>query len=95
MNQRKEMFQRFLSLIISYVVAKLINENTEGYATIEEVENSIRQEIRNEKKYEVIISRIGEYTSLNDVAGKFDLNIVRNQKSKIIIVECRSIGLCS
>jgi len=76
----------------SYVVAKLINENSEGFIAIEEVENSIMQEIRNEKKYEEIISRMGEYTSLNDVAGKFNLNIVRNQKAKLSSLSVDQLG---
>ncbi|MDC1063841.1 peptidylprolyl isomerase [Flavobacteriales bacterium] len=76
----------------SYVIAKLINENSEGFTAIEEVENSIIQEIRNEKKYEEIISRMGEYTSLNDVAGKFNLNIVRNQKAKLSSLSVDQLG---
>ena len=76
----------------SYVVAKLTNENPEGFSAIEEVENSIKQEIRNEKKYEEIISRMGEYTSLNDVAGKFNLNIVRNQKAKLSSLSVDQLG---
>jgi peptidyl-prolyl cis-trans isomerase D len=76
----------------SYVVAKLTNENLEGFSAIEEVENSIKQEIRNEKKYEEIISRMGEYTSLNDVAGKFNLNIVRNQKAKLSSLSVDQLG---
>ena len=76
----------------SYVVAKLTNENSEGFSAIEEVENSIKQEIRNEKKYEEIISRMGEYTNLNDVAGKFNLNIVRNQKAKLSSLSVDQLG---
>ena len=76
----------------SYVVAKLTNENSEGFSAIEEVENSIKQEIRNEKKYEEIISRMGEYQNLNDVAGKFNLNIVRNQKAKLSSLSVDQLG---
>ena len=77
----------------SYVVAKLINENSVGFSSIEEVENSIRQEIRNEKKYEEIISRMGEYTSLNDVAGKvWFRHIVRNQKAKLSSLSVDQLG---
>ena len=63
-----------------------------SFHAIEEVENSIKQEIRNEKKYEEIISRMGEYTSLNDVAGKFNLNIVRNQKAKLSSLSVDQLG---
>ena len=76
----------------SYVVAKLTNENSEGFSDIEEVENSIKQEIRNEKKYEEIISRMGEYQNLNDVAEKFNLNIVRNQKAKLSSLSVDQLG---
>ena len=76
----------------SYVVAKLTNENSEGFSAIEEVENSIKQEIRNEKKYEEIISRMGEYQNLNDVAEKFNLNIVRNQKAKLSSLSVDQLG---
>jgi len=76
----------------SYVVAKLTNVNSEGFSAIEEVENSIKQEIRNEKKYEEIISRMGEYQNLNDVAEKFNLNIVRNQKAKLSSLSVDQLG---
>jgi nucleoid-associated protein YejK len=35
---------------------------------------------------------MGEYTSLNDVAGKFNLNVVRNQKAKLSSLSVDQLG---
>ena len=35
----------------SYVIAKITKENLEGLISMDEVENNIRQEIRNERKW--------------------------------------------
>ena len=48
----------------SYVVAILTKENKEGYKPIEDIENTIKEEIKAEKKYEILLARTENYSNL-------------------------------
>ena len=59
---------------------------------MDEVENNIRQEIRNERKFEKIVSKIGDSSSLNEIAQIFNLDIVKNQNAKLFSLSVDKLG---
>jgi len=76
----------------SYVVVKLIKENEDGYKELSDVENNIKQEIRIDKKYDKLIERIGEYTSLEELARRLNINIISNQKAQLSLLSVENFG---
>ena len=76
----------------SYVVAKLINENEEGYTSLEELENNLKEEIRSEKKYEKLINKMGEYSNLEELSELFKVEIVRDVKGQLSLLSVNNLG---
>ena len=76
----------------SYVVAKLINENEEGYTPLEELENNLKEEIRSEKKYEKLINKMGEYSNLEELSELFKVEIVRDVKGQLSLLSVNNLG---
>ena len=76
----------------SYVVAKLINENEEGYTSLEELENNLKEEIRSEKKYEKLINQMGEYSNLEELSELFKVEIVRDVKGQLSLLSVNNLG---
>ena len=76
----------------SYVVAKLIKENKEGYKELSDVENIIKQEIRIDKKHDVLIERIGSYTNLEELASRLNINIISNKKAQLSLLNVDDLG---
>ncbi|MDG2139337.1 MAG: peptidylprolyl isomerase [Flavobacteriales bacterium] len=76
----------------SYVVAKLIKENKEGYKELSDVENIIKQEIRIDKKHDLLIERIGSYTNLEELASRLNINIISNKKAQLSLLNVDDLG---
>jgi len=76
----------------TYVVAKLTKENKEGYKTISDVENSIREEIKAEKKYNELLKKFKKDSSLEDLSEIFNATIVNNIKGKLSSLSVSGLG---
>jgi len=76
----------------TYVVAKLIKENKEGYKTISDVENSIREEIKAEKKYNELLKKFKKDSSLEDLSEIFNATIVNDIKGKLSSLSVSGLG---
>ena len=76
----------------TYVVAKLTKENKEGYKTISDVENSIREEIKAEKKYNELLKKFKKDSSLEDLSEIFNATIVNDIKGKLSSLSVSGLG---
>ena len=76
----------------SYVVAKLINENKEGYTALEELENSIKEEIRSDKKYKVLVEKMGDSSNLEELSALYNINIVKDVKAQLSLLSVNNLG---
>ena len=76
----------------SYVVAKLINENKEGYTSLEELENSIKEEIRSDKKYEVLVSKMEDSSNLEELSELYNINIFKDVKAQLSLLSVNNLG---
>jgi len=76
----------------SYVVAKLINENKEGYTSLEELENSIKEEIRFDKKYEVLVGKMEDSSNLEELSELYNINIVKGVKAQLSLLSVNNLG---
>jgi len=76
----------------SYVVAKLINENKEGYTALEELENSIKEEIRSDKKYKVLVEKMGDSSNLEELSELYNINIVKDVKAQLSLLSVNNLG---
>jgi len=76
----------------SYVVAKITKENNSEYIPLTEVENKVKQSLRSEKKYEQLVERLGEYSSLEEISEKLNMKIVRDQKAQMSLLSVSDLG---
>ena len=76
----------------SYVVAKLINENKEGYTSLEELENSIKEEMRFDKKYEVLVGKMEDSSNLEELSELYNINIVKGVKAQLSLLSVNNLG---
>ena len=76
----------------SYVVAKLINENKEGYTSLVELENSIKEEIRSDKKYEMLVGKMEDSSNLEELSELYNINIVRDVKAQLSLLSVNNLG---
>jgi peptidyl-prolyl cis-trans isomerase D len=76
----------------SYVVAKLINENKEGYTSLEELENSIKEEIRSDKKHEVLVGKMEDSSNLEELSELYNINIVKDVKAQLSLLSVNNLG---
>ena len=76
----------------SYVVAKITKENNSEYIPLNEVENKVKQSLRSEKKYEKLVERLGEYSSLEEISETMNINIVRDQKAQMSLLSIDDLG---
>ena len=76
----------------SYVVAKLINENKEGYTALEELENSIKEEMRYDKKHEVLVEKMGDSSNLEELSELYNINIVKDVKAQLSLLSVNNLG---
>ena len=67
----------------SYVVANLTNIYEEGYQSIDDLENQLKSKIRQDKKANMIIERLSQFTSLKDMSLDFNIDMVSSTSSKI------------
>jgi|TARA_B110000305_G_scaffold167498_1_gene185131 peptidyl-prolyl cis-trans isomerase D len=76
----------------SYVVALLTNINEEGFRSIEDSENRIIASVRKEKKSEIIIDRLNQFTNLDEMGNEFSLSPVKNQNTKLSNLTVQELG---
>ena len=76
----------------SYVVAKLINENREGYTTVDDLENSIKEEIRSDKKYEMLVEKINGSSNLEEMSELYGTSIVKDVKAQLSSLSVNNLG---
>ena len=76
----------------SYVVAKLVKDNNEEYIPLSEVENKVKQNIRADKKYDKLVERMGEYSSLESLSEKLNINVISNQEAKLSSLSVDNLG---
>ena len=76
----------------SYVVALLTNINEEGFRSIEDSENRIIASVRKEKKSEIIIDRLSQFTNLDEMGNEFSLSPVKNQNTKLSNLTVQELG---
>ena len=76
----------------SYVVAKLVKDNNEDYIPLSEVENKVKQNIRTDKKYNKLVERMGEYSSLEALSEKLNVSIINNQEAKLSSLSVDNLG---
>ena len=78
----------------SYVVAKLVNENKEGFTPIEELENSIREKIKSEKKYEKLVDRFEgqEFSNLEEIGEFYNTSVVKGLKAQLSSLSVDNLG---
>jgi len=76
----------------SYVVALLTNINEEGFRSIEDSENRIIASVRKEKKSEIIIDRLNQFTNLDEMGNEFSLSPVKNQNTKLSNLTIQELG---
>ena len=76
----------------SYVVALLTNINEEGFRSIEDSENRIIASVRKEKKSEIIIDRLNQFTDLDEMGNEFSLSPVKNQNTKLSNLTVQELG---
>ena len=76
----------------SYVVALLTNINEEGFRSIEDSENRIIASVRKEKKSEIIIDRLNQFTNLDEMGNEFSLSPVKNHNTKLSNLTVQELG---
>ena len=76
----------------SYVVAILTKENKEGYKSIEDIENTIKEEIKAEKKYEILLTRTENYSNLEDLSEIYNTTIVKDITGKLSSLSVNNLG---
>ena len=76
----------------SYVVAKLINENREGYTAVDDLENSIKEEIRSDKKYEMLVEKINGSSNLEEMSELYGTSIVKDVKAQLSSLSVNNLG---
>ena len=76
----------------SYVVAILTKENKEGYKPIEDIENTIKEEIKAEKKYEILLARTENYSNLEDLSEIYNTTIVNDITGKLSSLSVNNLG---
>ena len=76
----------------SYVVAILTKENKEGYQPIEDIENTIKEEIKAEKKYEILLARTENYSNLEDLSEIYNTTIVKDITGKLSSLSVNNLG---
>ena len=76
----------------SYVVAKITKENNSEYIPLNEVENKVKQSLRSEKKYEKLVERLGDYSSLEEISETMNINIVRDKKAQMSLLSIDDLG---
>lgn len=76
----------------SYVVAKITKENNSEYIPLSEVENKVKQSLRSEKKYEKLVERLGDYSSLEEISETMNINIVRDKKAQMSLLSIDDLG---
>ena len=76
----------------SYVVAILTKENKEGYKPIEDIENIIKEEIKAEKKYEILLARTENYSNLEDLSEIYNTTIVKDISGKLSSLSVNNLG---
>lgn len=76
----------------SYVVAIITKENNSEYIPLSEVENRVKQSLRSEKKYEKLVERLGDYSSLEEISETMNINIVRDKKAQMSLLSVDNLG---
>ena len=76
----------------SYVVAKLINENREGYTAVDDLENSIKEEIRSDKKYKMLVEKINGSSNLEELSELYGTSIVKDVKAQLSSLSVNNLG---
>ena len=76
----------------SYVVANLTNIYEEGYQSIDDLENQLKSKIRQDKKANMIIERLSQFTSLEDMSLDFNIDMVSSTSSKMSNLTVQEFG---
>ena len=76
----------------SYVVAKLINENREGYTAVDDLENSIKEEIRSDKKYVMLVEKTNGSYNLEEMSELYGSSIVKDVKAQLSSLSVNNLG---
>ena len=76
----------------SYVVAILTKENKEGYTSIEDLENNIKEEIKAEKKYEALLAKTEDYSNFEDLSEIYNTPVVKDIKGKLSSLSVDNLG---
>lgn len=76
----------------SYVVAIITKENNSEYIPLSEVKNRVKQSLRSEKKYEKLVERLGDYSSLEEISEIMNINIVRDKKAQMSLLSVDNLG---
>ncbi len=76
----------------SYVVAKLTNVNKEGYISIDDLENSIKEEIKSEKKYSFLVNKFEDNFSFEELSELYSASIVKDVKGQLSMLTVNNLG---
>jgi len=67
-----------IELTNGYVVAHLDNIKDEGIKKLEDVENSVKKKLLDNKKFEYVNDLLSDYNSLNDLSSMYDKGEIYN-----------------